>query len=248
MRLMRTVARRVALSLSEAKRFTILNESFAPAFVSPLQYQYVLRNIFAPIPVAAGAAAGASYSRIGSEIVDPLLKLKWTYFVNIGSIFATNTYYGPIYLHTYLVAANDAAQFPLSSAVVYPDGISGDPGWILQTNPSRPTLNGNNVKVLKARHQKISISDFVGAISPDTQPSVIATGIKSVTGSMSYRWKRKLTYEDVSPLVAPNPASGNQLRGWNYYILTGWGINNGTLSNSVRPSMLIDSFLYFKDP
>lgn len=246
MRLMRTVARRVALSLSEAKRFTVLNEVFAPLGASALQYQYAVRNVFAPIPVAAGSAAGASYSRIGSEIVDPLLKLKFSWRFNWANANAS-TYWGPVFLHVYLVAANDASTFPLNGVSIYPDGIAGDPGWLLQTNPARPTLNGNNVKVLKAWHRKMQPPPSVAGTGGTDGVIAQYFGRGNVNGKMTYRWKRKLTYEDFVPLSA-NPSSGNQLRGWNYYILTGWGINDQTLGMSQAPICNVDSFLYFKDP
>ncbi|QCO93518.1 capsid protein [Gopherus associated circular DNA virus 5] len=238
------VARRAVLSLAESKRFSIINEDFNPAYVTPTAARWSVRSVFGPIP-QGGANADLSYAREGSEIVNPMLKLKFIFRVNWGNFFTTNNY-GPFYFHVYLVATTDIETFPGTGVGIYPTtGTSTDPGWFITDNITRPTLNGNTVKVLKAWHRKVT-PDQVSFDQASGTTSVVA-GYQDVVGKMSYRWRRKLTYQDV-PGPGPNFGSSVVLRGWNYYILVGWGAAINTVTSATRPVAVVDSFLYFKDP
>lgn len=243
---MKSVARRVTLSLAEAKRFSVINEDFNPSYLTSVRYRYTVRNIFFPIPVASGANAGSSYAREGSEIVDPLLKLKWTFRIFWPLLFQ-NGNYGSVYFHVYIISTNETYTFPGGAVSVYPDLTpSNDPGWFIQVDGVRPTLNGNNIRVLKAWHRKVSPTQLMLGAASGVTPNTF--GNQDISGSMTYRWKRKLTYEDSSPAAAPNFPSSGLLRGMNYYILCGWSMTGTTLPTAARPDMRVDSFLYFKDP
>lgn len=240
--MMKSVARRVALSLSEAKRFTTLNEAFFAAYVTPTNFRWTLRSIFAPVP-EAGEVAQSSITRIGAEIVDPLLKLKFTWGINWPSIIAnTPLSYGTITMVVMIVSAND--QIVGSGSVSLYDFNTADPGWFLQREPSRVTLNGNNVKVLKKWKRRVTPDQISYAVPSGA--GIASYGQQQVQGTLSYRWRRKLTYED-EPSQYGNPASTIYLRGMNYYILCGYETTSGTASTA-RPYLNMDSFLYFKDP
>ena len=86
------------LSLAEAKRFSVINELFTPTYATPLVSQWTLRSVFAVIPTAISSLtnANSSYNRVGSEIVDPLLKLKITGRVDWGQLGGTGKRIGHI--------------------------------------------------------------------------------------------------------------------------------------------------------
>ena len=251
MRLMRKVARRTLLNLAEAKRFSILNEQFSPAYATAQPNMWTVRNVFSviPNPAASLAVTNASWTRVGSEIVDPLLKLKFTCRVNwanFGQVGGGG--YGPIYFNLMLVATTDQLANP-STVSFYDFTASGDPGWFINPEGSKPTMNGNNVKVLKRWRRKLTPDQVGYPVVSGQATSVSVIGAQETTGTLTYRWKRKLTYEDATPSAAPNFPSGNTLRGWNYYILAGWWVSSGTnVISGSRPTINVDSFLYFKDP
>lgn len=247
MRLMRSVARRTMLSLAEAKRFSVINELFTPTYATPLVSQWTLRSVFAVIPTAISSLSNAnsSYNRVGSEIVDPLLKLKITGRVDWGQLGGTGNYRS-LYMHVYLIATTDETNTP--GIVTNYDFSSGDPGWFIQTDAARPTLNGNNIKVLKHWRRRLTPDQGVYPVVSGQTTNFLAVGGQDVSGQMTYRWKRKLTYQDATPSLTPNFPSGSQLRGWNYYILAGWGVTGPSVVSAARPQILIDSFVYFKDP
>ncbi len=233
----------MTLSLAEAKRFSVVNEDYNPSYVTPVLYRYTVRNVFAPIP-SGGSGGDSSYSREGAEIVDPLLKLKWTCRVNFGSNFPAN--YGTWYFHVYLIASIDLDTFPSTGVNVYPAiGGASDPGWFLNPDGARPTLNGNNVRVLKAWHRKYTPDQIAYGAATGVTPTV--AGSVDITGGMSYRWRRKLTFQD-STSGAPNFTTSVYLRGMNYFILAGWSSSATTVPTASRPVFAMDSFLYWKDP
>lgn len=256
---MKKVARRVALSLSEAKRFTVLNDNVFTNFVVQ-RYQWRYKNIFAQLPTASGTFAGASSSVVGNEIVDLLWKAKFSCNINYNDILqqTTNIYsYGTIYYHVMIVAANDYAGTVVGGAP--PPGTltwttlpaqfsSDDPGWFLQENALRPTLNGNNVKLIRRWTKKFT---------PDVQYQRFAVGDNLQIGlgkvqfnmTCKHRFKGKKTFEDNpnGDLDANYPRSG-ALRGWNYYVLCGWSSPTVIDASNAQPQMVGDQFLYFKDP
>lgn len=233
----------MVLNLAEAKRFTILNENFNPTYALPLRFRYTIRSVFAPIPVANGPqASGSSYARVGSEIVDPLLKLKWQIRINWANY---NNQYGSLHFNMYLVSANDIF-FGSNAVLDYGQGTSTEPGWFIQPEANRVTMNGNNVRILKkwTRH----ITPPVQIIQTVSGATNLLLGTQDIVGKMTYRWKRKMTFEDSAPQSGPNFPSGTSLRGNQYYILYGWGTENAALTTAIAPLCFVDSYLYFKDP
>lgn len=247
MRLMRSVAKRVTLSLCESKRFTVLNESFTPGYTGNRQYYFGLRNLFAVIPTGAPQ----SYARIGSEIVHPWVKIKFTFRTNWQSMFSSGNY-GAVYFYAYIVSTIDEDVFPGSTVSSYPfasQGTTGDPGWFLQPDPARTTLNGNNIKILKAWRRRI-YPDQVMYASGQAGVTPVVYGVQDVVGIMKYKWPRKLTYMDLA-VGAPTPGNPNTsaiLRDTNYYFMAGWGVTGSAIATANQPQCAVDSYMYFKDP
>lgn len=240
---MRTVARRVALSLSEAKRFTILAEAFSPTFVGVTTYRWNVRSVFGPVPQANSANGAPSWARIGSEIVDPMLKLKFYFGINWANLMSTTPLaYGTIHMVVMLVAASE--ELVGSNSVINYDTSSTDPGWFLQPQPKTVTMNGNNIRVLKRWRKKITPDQISTAAPVGATYTYLGQG--QITGQLTYRWKGKKTYQDLVG-VSPNPTSDVFLRGVQYYILTGWETTY-PIASAARPLLTVDSFMYFKDP
>lgn len=234
---MRTVARREALKLSESKRFAVLNENSLANQPTNLSTQWAIKSPFAQL-----ATGAASFQVVGNEIQHPLLKLKFLCRADFALLRADNaSNYATVAFNVMLVAVNNEAyNGGVPSSFVNTSTITGF-DWFYQPDGFKPTLNGNNVKVLKRWHRKVT---------PDQAVVSTAGGIVTVTGSMKYRWRRKLTYEDsaVVPGVG-GPTRSNILRGWNYYILTGTQVNGNYASFLTAPPIIVvDSFLYYKDP
>lgn len=235
--MMKRVAKRVTLSLAESKRFTILNEAIVPNVPPNTTTTWWIRNIFAP-PTQSVFSGGI----VGNEIQHPLLKLKFNMTIDWATLRSVSRpLYGTIRFHVYIVAMNE--QLDYSIPVNYAT-ISPAPYIFLQPNGYRPTLNGNNIKVLK---------HFSRSVTPDQYEDTgagLPLGYTTLKGEMSYRWKRKLTYEDTGfSLIGGSLAKSNILRGWNYYILAGIGLPASSgAQTQVFTTIAMDSFLYFKDP
>jgi hypothetical protein len=235
--MMKRVAKRVTLSLAESKRFTILNEAIVPNIPPSVTTTWWIRNIFAP-PTQSVFSSGI----VGNEIQHPLLKLKFNTTIDWGTLRAIERrMYGTIRMHVFIIAMNE--QLDYSIPVNYAT-ISPSPFVFLQSNGNRPTLNGNNVKVLK---------HYSRSVTPDIyedQGQGFPVGTQILKGEMSYRWKRKLTYEDTGlSLIGGAFPKSNILRGWNYYILAGVCLPGANAANTTPAvSIAMDSFLYFKDP
>lgn len=226
--------------MSETKRFSVINEQAVPAYVATLANNWTLKNPFSTIPLATNAE---SWGRVGSEIVDPMLKLKFTFnipwFLNV----AVNTW-GTMHLSVALVSSNDAYNNP--SFVNYDFAPSTDPVWFLQNAVGRTTFNGNNVNVLKIWHRRITPDELI-QVSPTAGSTTQVYGQTAVVGKLYYKWKGKKTFEDVAAVNAPNFPSGTQLKNNNYYVMVGWQASGGIAPGN-RISCLMDTFMYFKDP
>lgn len=230
--MMKRVARSETLKLVETKRFSVINET-ATALLGTNQDQWSFRNVFGRL-----AGGSNSWQIVGQEIQRPLLKLKWQCQIdwpNISLIQPGN--YGSIALNVYLIAANE--QLPQTTFINY-DSASGL-DWFYQRDGFNPTMNGNNVKVLKHWRR---------VVTPDQVALGTIQGSQVVTGQMTYRWKRKLTYEDTGLVpTAGGPNRAGWLRGWNYYIVTGSSMRIDLPATAINiPFTVMDSFLYFKDP
>lgn len=215
--------------------------------------------MFAQLPSATGSLAGASYALEGNEVVDLMVKAKFNFLVDFGAILNQSLAqgYGTIFFHAYLLATNDFTGTAFSGAPPpgtwtwsqYPTQFTAeDPGWFLVQNGQNPTLNGNNVRVIRAWHKQVN---------PGIQYQQFATGDsnrvgygrKWVTMNVKHKFKGKKTYED-NPFgdVDANYIRSGVLNGINYYWLIGWG-STSTISTAVaQPNLYMDEFLYFKDP
>lgn len=256
--MMKRVARRVTLSLSEAKRMADINRPVFASSATAIGTQWRYRNIFAMLPTATGVLAGSSFAVDGNEIVDPLLKIKATAQIQYNDILqetGDGSTFGSIYFHIYLVAANDYSGAVIAGGpppgtltwTTYPAQFSsGDPGWFLSQDGARPTLNGNNVKVIRKWTKKFTPEPF--AYHVPTGGTRASFGQINVDFTIKHRFKGKKTFEDnVFGDLDANFARAGTLRGWNYYTLCGWSGTNVLITNS-QPQMYLDQFLYFKDP
>jgi len=237
--MVKRVARRVTLGLCESKRFATINEQFQgqALVLGTNNSQWTYKNLF--VTLATSNQQGDSHGIIGNEIANVMAKFKFTAIVDWNQISLTGAAnYGSVGVSVYLVAANDSYSSGVPANFF---GISSNPGWVYQRDGFRPTLNGNNCRVLKRWHRRIT-------------PTVLGTptniqGVTQVTGSMKYRWRRKLQYEDASAIPTEGgPVTTTILRGWNYYLLTCVGVYATLSSNVGFPKLYVDTFMYYKDP
>lgn len=236
MKMVKRVAASQALRMAETKRFAILNEVYSPAPPTNGSTQWYYRNIFAPLDQGF-----SSWRVVGSEIQRPYLKIKGRFEIWWDRIIADNPLnYGYVSCHVMLVAANDALANTTPSSY----GLSSSSlNWFYQIDAQNPTMNGNNVKVLKKWSKVIRAQQVASG--------TVAYGRTLVNMSLKYRWKRRLTFEDSGAIPdTGGPTSARILRGWNYYILVGYGLGNnlGNVTNFGWPYIRLDSFLYYKDP
>lgn len=236
--MMKSVARRVAIGLSEAKRFSVINEVAIPAYIGSPSNNWTFKNPFSAIPIATN---GESFGRTGAEIVDPMLKVKFTFkipwFVNVN----VNSW-GTFHLSVALVSSNDNYN---SSTFTNYDFSASDPVWFLNSAVGRTTFNGNNVNVLKIWHRTITPDEIVLNTTGGVTNQVY--GQSDVVGKLYYKWKGKKTFEDVTAAVAPNFPSGTLLKNNNYYLMVGWQAQGGIPPGN-RIGCAVDTFMYFKDP
>lgn len=238
MKMVKRVARQQALAVAETHRFAILNENWTPGATTTASYKWFFRNVFSTLEYGA-----AAYESIGDEIQKPFLKFKYSITVPWTQIIGDRPdNFGYAIVVVALIAANE--QYPGESIQDY----SSLTGWFYNADPKRLTWNGNNVKVLKQRTHIIK-ADTIGLSTGAISAAAFGTGYAK--GSFKYRWKGKVNFEDSS-VIPPDggPTRTRVTRGWNYYMVTGYGLDKPLIStaNSAWPQMLGDSFLYFKDP
>lgn len=239
--MMKSVARKVTLSLAEAKRFSVINQEAIPSYVGSLSNSWTLKNPFAAIPIAIDAQ---SFGRVGAEIVDPMIKLKYTFKIPWFSNVNVNSW-GTWHFSVALISAND--NFTNSTFLPYDFG-STDPIWFLNSAVGRTTWNGNNINVLKIWHRSYTPDEIVLQTQAGVTNQVY--GQSDIVGKLYYKWKGKKTFEDVAAVpgfTAPNYPSGTLLKGTNYFVMVGWQAP-GTIPFGNRPSCQVDTFMYFKDP
>lgn len=260
---MKRVARRVALNLSESKRFAVINQNpFALGVTPVVTRRWMYKNIFAQLPQAVGGNAGASYAVVGNEIVDLMLKAKFAMRIPYGLMLGNGAQrlqgYGTVWFHVYLVSTND---FTTSSSAlpVPPPGTftwnnyptffgSDDPGWFLQQDPAKPTLNGNNVRVIRRwtkKYQPEVQQNFRSTADTIVEPA----GDIWLNLQVKHKFRGKKTFEDnvFGDTDANFQTRSGVLRGTNYYWLLGWG-TVGAFEPSEQPSVRLDEFMYYKDP
>lgn len=235
------IARSVTLRLAETKRNATINElaTILPATNAATQWYY--RPVFSVLEQGT-----SSHTIVGSEIQYPMAKVKFHWTIDWNAITGStpdNARYGGVGLNVMLVASNDAVASVLFD--LYPNNSLGINNWFYQSNGYVPTMNGNNVKVLK-KWSKIYNPDqlnFTGGASK--------AGISVVRGKLQYRWKRKLTFEDSATIPdTDGPISSRILKGWNYYWLVGFRTPTLLAGAPLQafPTCYMDSFLYYKDP
>lgn len=99
-------------------------------------------------------------------------------------------------------------------------------------------MNGNNAKIVKRWRRRVT----------PTQVTAQGFTVERITGSLKWKKKGKLTYQDVpSNVIAPNFTSSQVLEGYQYYLLVGWGAT-AQIATANRPFCTVDSYVYFKDP
>lgn len=237
MRLMKTVARRVALGLAETKRFAIINEDWSILPTTNYRTWFSYTNVFSSLLVAAD-----SYRMVGQEIQTPLLKCKFEFQIPWDLIYLNEpNNVGSVVLHVMLIASNE--QDPTTGPLTYTNSsFEATSDWFYQSDAWRATMNGNNVKVLRKWTRQVNPDQFIGGTT--------IRGRSTVRGKLQYRWKRRMTFEDTAVTTTGTPTQSKILRGWNYYLLCGWGLQTllGAAVNNGWPSMRMDRFLYYKDP
>lgn len=227
----------------ETKRLTILNEQYA-GYNNPTTrgYAYYIRNVFSPIPQGT-----QSWAMTGSEIQDALLRIKIRAELSMVNARTFTTQFPGVVsyvFHVWVVAS----AYPLDLDVpvlLDTSGGSADLGFYYQRDPWTPTFNGHNVKVLK--HWTRSFNPKVVEL-----PSTSAvSGHNMMVGRLSCRFKGRKRFQDsgVNPPSSGGIAPTGLLKGWNYYIIGGWG-TIGDVSATLTPpwSLKLDSYLYYKDP
>lgn len=235
-RSIKSISRRVALGLAETKRFAVLNEAAsANSSVVSNSYYWMFKNVFSQLSQSGGQGV-QSYQFLGTEIVNPFLKLKFTWGIPWGNIYnGSAANYQSVPLCVMLVSTgDDIATVPGFEPTINWTDTSD---WFLNPDPYRVTMNGHNIRVLKK---------WSKMVHPDQTIAGTPQGAVVVKGRLTYRWKRKLRYQDV-PLQG-NPSRQNTLAGNNYYILVSWGTNVAVAGSSPVPYCRMDTFLYFKDP
>lgn len=234
------VARREILRNVETKRYAMINDQVTYGIISTLQNSFwMARNPFALLPNGID-----SWNVVGSEILDPLLKLKFTFDVNWNQIFTTNSNnYASIALNVYLLASNDDDVATSSWTNVFVPGTE-QYNWFYQPNAYIPTFNGSNVKVMKKWRRVVRPDNLMGTGT--------VQGLQVVAGSMKYRWKRKLIYEETQAINTGGPARDTVFKGMNYFVVVGVGTRAGlgttTVTSGSLPKCTMDTFMYFKDP
>lgn len=242
---MKRIAKSVTLRLCETKRHAVINENATPTPLNGNVTQWSFRPVFV-YPQFQGST---SYEVIGSEILNPLMKCKFFWFIPWSSIIGTTGAdvgrYATVAMHVYLIASNDQATNATFTNYSQQTGTSNQFNWFYQQDGYMPTFNGNNVKVLKKWSKLIHPDQIATTNTP--------IGNLVIPGRLSYRWKRKLTFEDSGTVPGTGgPQSLRVLRGWNYYLVTGFRVAGTSLANApipgAYPNCVLDTFLYYKDP
>lgn len=244
---MRRVAKQQIMNTVETKRHAIINENWSATFLS-LANQWGTAWLYANVFSFFGTGA-QSWQVVGNEIVNPLLSVKGRIWADWNAIRQINSVVGvqDITVTLYLVASNE--QMIVDNPTIVNPGGTGvnDVPWFYQANGLHPTLNGNNVKVLARTRRRLRPDLPVTAI-----PATAVSGTSTQTFRLKYRWKRKLTYEDI-PAAVPPPGGlsrSGTLRGYNYFLLMAINVpqqhNASALGTAINVSL--DRFVYFKDP
>lgn len=188
-----------------------------------------------------------------------MVKAKLNFRIDFGALLNLDVTqgYGTMFLHVYILKVNDYTGTTLSGAPPpgsiawsgYPTAFGpDDPGWFLVQNGQQPTMNGNNVKVVRYWKKRIT---------PEIQYSRYGTGDTSFEGrgihwatmTVKHKFRGKKTFEDnPNGDIDFNFLRSGVLRGDNYYWLVGWGSSSSIGTGTAQPNLYMDEFLYYKDP
>lgn len=237
------ISRFTLLKNSETKRHFILNENWGiyPATGTP-RNNYVYANIFSPL-----TQGFAQNTFEGDNILDPLFvaRVKFDLRPTLLEADLVNPSWLPeIWCHVWLLASND--QFSQVTPTVIDGGTPPFNGldWFLQTEASRVQMNGDSCTVIK--HIRRKLRPYDTGLVLQSNPS---TSVKLVA-----KLKGRKIFEPGSPNTPNTPA--DVLKGWNYYLVCGWGITDGSGSPTLSwpitgtgpVSVTVDRYVYFKDP
>lgn len=236
-RLMRTVARRVALNLAETKRFGLIN------LVSPNPTGTGRNQFWYTSPFFSLVNGTASGDIVGAEIQNVLLKMNfrvqipWSLLWTAASPVGSN--YGTVSLMVALIATNEDS---IGSATWTSFNPLFTPFfWMYQTDMDKPLFNGHNVKVLKQWKRTVTPDQLSAAPTANTSVQIIK-------GKIRHRF-RKIRYEDTGTVPAIGaPPRASYTRGWNYHIIYGYGMRNTSSNLGDHPQIASDTYLYYKDP
>lgn len=234
------ISRRTLLRNTETKRHFIQNENWSiyPSTGTSL-YTYAYVNIFAPL--TQGIQQG---NFVGDSILDPLFvaRIQFDLRPNDLSGELPGISRAPeVYCHAWLLASND--QFSQITPTFIDDTLPLNPSyWFLQPRASRAMMNGDSVTVIK--HMKRKLRPYDTGTIQDSNPSISMKMVAKLKG-------RKI-FEPAGGTAPNTPA--DVLKGWNYYLVVGWGIPDGGVqiawpSATNGPVYIsVDRYLYFKDP
>lgn len=240
MRLMKAVARRVALNLAETKRFAVINQPI-PLPSGPGASQYWFMS-----PLSALVNGTSSFNIVGSEIANVLMKLKfkitipWSYLWANANPVGSN--YGTVSLMVALIATNEDALTNSSWTNFNP--VATPYFWMYQSDVDKPMFNGHNVKVLKMWKRTVT-PDQISAAPP------AGTNEQVIKGKMTYRWRKKIRFEEQGTVPGVGGMTrGAYTKGWQYQLVYAYGMRGtaNSVTNQDYPRLVSDTYLYFKDP
>lgn len=229
-------ANRVINRRSETKRYITQGENFTTGIGGTGLFQWATRNVF------NGLTAGDVDTNVeGSALDRAMLVLRGQFTIDWNSVtVGAGQGADPpsIILHVGVIATND--QLSTSDIV-----RAADPAWFLSSVPWRVRLDGHHVRVLKWKTYTFHPQGAGQVIAP-TASTPIVYGTTDRQIKLKCRFKGKKQFEEN-----PGIASGlDFLKGWNYYILTGWGVAGNAPwvgQDSFKPVLGMDTYLYFKD-
>lgn len=224
-------ANRAINKRSETKRFIITGENYTTLIGGTGVNQWATRNVFNPL------VSGDLDTNVEGSMIDrAMLVIRGQFTIDWENIRAGSglSDVPSMILHVGVIATND--QLSLSDIP-----RAADPNWFLSNVPWRVRMDGHHVRVLKWKTYTFQ-PQGMGQIVTGTSP--VAYGIADRQIKLTVRFKGKKQFEE-------NPGtSADFLKGWNYYIVTGWGMggNAGWAGTDLqKPTLVLDSYLYFKD-
>jgi len=216
--------------MAESKRQFTLGVAMLQPITTPTTEYWSMRNVFWDFTPGT-----SDRQYIGSEILSPMVSIKYQIGVNWDSVrrqLGVNG--GDIMVRLGIIAVADVPLVTVSSS-----GISDVPvEWHINRNVYRPTWNGNNVTVVKMKTFKFS------PVAYYSTSAVIGGGTAYKSGKLNVRLKGKKQFTQTSGLV-----NTPLLKGYNYFVVYGVGLpgNPLDLTSEARPSIVFDQFVYYKD-